>query len=131
MRLSTSHSAISSTMQRSRRRLTPLLLAACLIACALTRLPAPVTAAAEAETLSDEEIAEEATLAGEDDAIDAADIGEEQEEEAVDEKDVLVLTDATFDDAIKKHKYILVSVCICKLQLTYEAAQLQMQDGIV
>jgi protein disulfide-isomerase A1 len=79
-----------------------------MIGAALTRLPAH--AAVEAEQLSEEELAEEAVLAEEaaEADPDAPGVAEEQEEEPVDEKDVLVLTDSTFDDAIKQNQYILV-----------------------
>ena len=97
-------------MRRSRStRLVPLLLIAFLIG-AVVALPV-AKAASQAETLSEEELAEEAVLAeeaGETDA-DAPEAAEQQEEEPVDEKDVLVLTDANFDDTIKKHSPVLVS----------------------
>lgn len=85
---------------------TRLLLIAFLIGSAVL-LP---FAKADAETLSQEEIAEEAVLkeaAGEIDP-DAPEVAEEQTEETVDEKDVLVLTEDTFDDALKNNQNILV-----------------------
>lgn len=103
-------------MRRHRSmRLWPLLITACLIVTALTLLPT-VTA----EQLTAEEIAEEAALkepkAGVDGGSDRASAmdedvgpsGEDQEEEPVDEKDVMVLTQDNFLSTIKKHQYALV-----------------------
>lgn len=97
-----------ATMRRPRSSRLALLLLACMIGAALTRLPAH--AAVDPEQLSEEELAEEAVLAEEasEGDPDAPRVAEEQEEEPVDEKDVLVLTDSSFDAAIKKHQYILV-----------------------
>lgn len=98
-------------MRRSRGSLS-LLLITCLLAAAFTQLPTPARAASEA---SEEEAAEAAALqaeaAGETDP-DAPEVADEEEEEEgpVDEQDVLVLTDATFNDTLKQHKFLLVSV---------------------
>lgn len=92
-------------MRRSSRRLA-LLAAACLLACTVAQLPAPVAAE------SDAEVAAQATIAGDEADIGAAGGGKEQQEDAVDEKDVLVLTDAAFDETIKKHKNVLVSTTL-------------------
>ncbi len=99
-------------MRRPRSSTLALLLLACMIGAALTRVPAH--AAVEPEQLSEEELAEEAALADEaaEADPDAPGVAEEQEGEPVDEKDVLVLTDSKFDAAIKKHQYILVRSCL-------------------
>lgn len=106
---------INFTMRRHRNaRLIPLLIAACLFGSALVALPA-----ARAENLSIEEIAEEAALkeeAGDFKDADEPDYHPESEEgsgedapiEPIDEKDVVVLTQDTFRDTIKKHQYALV-----------------------
>lgn len=99
-------------MRRPRSSTLAFLLLACMIGAALTRVSAH--AAVEPEQLSEEELAEEAALADEaaEADSDAPGVAEEQEGEPVDEKDVLVLTDSSFDAAIKKHQYILVRTCL-------------------
>ena len=96
-------------------RLKPLLITACLFGTALTLLHT-VTA----EQLTTEEIAEEAALREQKASVDRGSdqasamdeevgpSGEDQEEEPVDEKDVMVLTQENFSSTIKKHQYALV-----------------------
>ena len=96
-------------MRRSMRRPVPLLLALALLALSSVHLCAPVAAADQADTAGDDELIErEITTSFGEDADDGAGGGDDAAQEDVDESDVLVLTEKTFDDAIKKHKNILV-----------------------
>ena len=91
------------------RRPVPLLLALALLAVSSVHLCAPVAAADQADTAADDELIErEITTVIGGDAEDGAEGGNDTAQEDVDERDVLVLTEKTFDDAIKKHKNILV-----------------------
>lgn len=94
-------------------RLKPLLITACLIGTALTLLPSVI-----AKQLPAEEIAEEAALREQKAGVDGGQAsamdeevgpsGEDQEEEPVDEKDVVVLTQDNFLSTINKQQYALV-----------------------
>jgi hypothetical protein len=94
-------------MRRSAWRPVPLLLAVALLALGSVQLCTRVAAAEQADAAGDDEMIERTITTTIDDEEGGAEAGD-AEQDNVDESDVLVLTDKSFDDAIEKHKNILV-----------------------